>query len=90
MRTYLQWVCVFTVCSGFISDAVIVLDPRKKLDYFKKHWPANLQAEAIANMEVTVSVQVYSGSYVANLSSYLLVQRTVSRVACKPHRICLA
>jgi hypothetical protein len=33
-----------------------VLDPGRKLSYFKEHWPVDLQDEAIRNMEETVSV----------------------------------
>ncbi|KAJ7827304.1 hypothetical protein B0H13DRAFT_2373910 [Mycena leptocephala] len=31
----------------------MVLDPRKKLSYFQKHWPKNRQKDANKNMEAT-------------------------------------
>ncbi|KAJ7662624.1 hypothetical protein DFH06DRAFT_987267, partial [Mycena polygramma] len=34
----------------------MVLDPRKKLSYFQKHWPKSLQDQAKSNMEKTVPV----------------------------------
>ncbi|KAJ7785233.1 hypothetical protein DFH07DRAFT_5883 [Mycena maculata] len=37
------------------TNPLSVLDPAKKLSYFRKHWPQDLQDEAIADMEETVS-----------------------------------
>ncbi|KAJ7878942.1 hypothetical protein B0H13DRAFT_1892395 [Mycena leptocephala] len=33
-----------------------VLDLAKKLSYFKKHWPADLQEDALTDMEETVNI----------------------------------
>jgi hypothetical protein len=43
--------------SGFIfkTNVFAVLDPAKKLSYFRKHWPVDLQEEAVQNMEETAS-----------------------------------
>lgn len=42
----------------FLIELSSVLDPRKKLSYFEKHWPKALQKEANKNMEDTVRVML--------------------------------
>jgi hypothetical protein len=37
-----------------MTNATTVLDPREKMKYFKKHWPADLQAEVKACCEEVV------------------------------------
>ncbi|KAJ7310171.1 hypothetical protein DFH08DRAFT_821391 [Mycena albidolilacea] len=41
------------VSSNRLVDPNNILNPAKKLSYFRKHWPADLQESAIKNMEET-------------------------------------
>lgn len=44
----------FTLYFSALTWFRLVLDPRKKLSHFKKHWVQELQDEALENMEETV------------------------------------
>ncbi|KAJ6587285.1 hypothetical protein B0H10DRAFT_1204461 [Mycena sp. CBHHK59/15] len=47
----------------------MVLDPRKKLSHFKKHWPAGLQDAALADMEETFKQRYYEIQNTATTTS---------------------
>jgi len=60
MHTFLQWVPSFiffglSCCSLSSLLSLIVLDPVQKMNHFRRHWDAALQAVALVEVEKTLS-----------------------------------
>ncbi|KAJ7662720.1 hypothetical protein DFH06DRAFT_987171, partial [Mycena polygramma] len=62
----------------------MVLDPRKKLSYFQKHWPKSLQDQAKSNIEKTVPV-LFALALIFGLTE-ITVQSPLPPIACRQVR----
>ena len=45
----------FSLIPSHITDISLVLDPKEKMSYFKKHWPADLHDDVLKCVEKEVS-----------------------------------
>jgi len=49
-------------CTLDIADISLVLNPKEKMRYFKKHWSAELQEEVLKCVEEEVCISEYPSS----------------------------